>query len=414
MLVSKCNQCGKKYRGDDREFKLKSHIESIHNEQNENPILIQSNNSILPSPVFGKEVDDLDIQQTYGTDDERKFPCDICKKRFKYKHHLQEHVRIHSGEKPYVCQFCDKRFSHSGSYSSHKTSNKCRNENSNSDAVNSKKVSLKPIKKRKLIELDGENQNSIPTVNQSKKKRFKIESKQLINEQVKLESDGDTFEKISMDDDSMQDNKLADLNVLDLINSLLGQQDSSADLNNTFNSTDQVANLNLDLINSNLKNFDSIMNNLPIFNVINQTISSLSNTSTSTSSANESFQQIDDQPLDLSLKQSAQQNLNSALDLRLDVHSNFKLKQPRLLKEKKNLKNCNLIKNSVDLYSIGMTDLLTRYGERDSDLSIDTSSNEQSSTSGNYYFPCDICDKSFSKISSLQRHVYEHSGTELF
>ena len=38
---------------------------------------------------------------------------------------MQEHLRIHSGEKPFQCNNCGKRFSHSGSYSSHMTSKKC-------------------------------------------------------------------------------------------------------------------------------------------------------------------------------------------------------------------------------------------------------------------------------------------------
>ena len=55
----------------------------------------------------------------------RKFKCPECSKAFKFKHHLKEHVRIHSGEKPFECPNCCKRFSHSGSYSSHMTSKKC-------------------------------------------------------------------------------------------------------------------------------------------------------------------------------------------------------------------------------------------------------------------------------------------------
>ncbi|XP_078736715.1 zinc finger E-box-binding homeobox 2-like isoform X1 [Lampetra fluviatilis] len=110
-----CPHCDRGYK---RLSSLREHIRYRHERAAGDGGVVDLHKAPPPPPQAGE-------QGQPPAAGSRKFKCTECGKAFKYKHHLKEHFRIHSGEKPYECPNCKKRFSHSGSYSSHISSKKC-------------------------------------------------------------------------------------------------------------------------------------------------------------------------------------------------------------------------------------------------------------------------------------------------
>ncbi|XP_044732016.1 zinc finger protein 112-like [Chrysoperla carnea] len=85
-----CDKCGKKFL---RKSQLEKHDDSVHSDEKR----------------FSCNICDKKYTGKY-TLRKKSFFCDVCDKKFSQKHHVTQHKRSHTGEKPYACDVCDKRY----------------------------------------------------------------------------------------------------------------------------------------------------------------------------------------------------------------------------------------------------------------------------------------------------------------
>ena len=102
----KCPKCDKTFN---TYVRAMSHILNFH----------EKKPCTMCGEIFGSTSMTRHIKQAHTAIEENKFKCETCGKGFVANNSLQDHINIHTGEKPHVCKVCGKGFASYGTLRTH-------------------------------------------------------------------------------------------------------------------------------------------------------------------------------------------------------------------------------------------------------------------------------------------------------
>ena len=113
-----CDQCPKIFYTDEQPDKTKTSRTKSYEKLNHHKRVVHNETTCAEC---GKKVKKMyyHLQQYHTTNENKKHHCPICNKGFTNKYARDDHINIHTGERPHKCKYCPATFASHGTLGTH-------------------------------------------------------------------------------------------------------------------------------------------------------------------------------------------------------------------------------------------------------------------------------------------------------